>query len=856
MAANDPAFLERLGELQRQLHGSEQQRLELEQNLLKCKKSSRWMLKRARLKSYLRELCERERKAQLRNRQLLKDFENIEAQVAALTSSSDTLKQMKMEYEKQIEKLMPIWSESLKSQRKEKEATIEQVVEKVKTADAGDQSQKVWRWKSTAGQASSNEQESGRFGHKLFIRNVGTGNLSRQKDIDVGKHMSKGLSTTCIMDQQASWTSNGTCSNLREKCQQHVESFTSSQPYRQAASVTTTHSKSVMDNLKSPMSSKGSQDFHTVSDIIERETGLQTSQVMPFTPVISSRNERLCYEGIECNRRIRANSSAGSQELPIPVTQLESIKEELTQTIVLDDFKNRLTGEENNLKNIIVSEQAHERFQRQFMDLHQDSGCSGVSSMNTKENSIFHLGNYKTPQQQDVNIAIDEGSKLKQGKEMKMSSLNQKKDAEEALRPSQDVQRLADEMCDSESDLSISINDEELKLKESFENPCNHILLRKTTTNDDLARSNESVSAKDKSFTLFKEENIVPLLNQPDEKDHGGSVEGDLHGELHEYTTETHQNDSCLSLEGFFHLLQTIEDGVRETVTTNSRVYQPTTISNEKLQEITSTCNKKDSVSRKNLDACGAVVLHQLKGLSQSTSNGCLLSEEILNKECEAFDGSNNRLLDLPADSTTLWDRWYLHVLSMLEHQVLTTDEAAEIFGPLLVAESSNNSQKATALLKKILPKDIEKQSFPSDDSSCSLPSSFNDDLEIKPGVPVPSFDLSITKQQETRAYQLLKLSAMQKSEKDVSDLHLAGTSKEKCSRKAKNDNEVKDNFETGSSEESPQLRDRSKKERINPVKSKAFWGESDDSASDIEAILHPKTSEVFQDRDDFEDFF
>ncbi|XP_072437522.1 centrosomal protein kizuna isoform X5 [Chiloscyllium punctatum] len=781
MAANDPAFLERLGELQRQLHGSEQQRLELEQNLLKCKKSSRWMLKRARLKSYLRELCERERKAQLRNRQLLKDFENIEAQVAALTSSSDTLKQMKMEYEKQIEKLMPIWSESLKSQRKEKEATIEQ-----------------------------------------------TGNLSRQKDIDVGKHMSKGLSTTCIMDQQASWTSNGTCSNLREKCQQHVESFTSSQPYRQAASVTTTHSKSVMDNLKSPMSSKGSQDFHTVSDIIERETGLQTSQVMPFTPVISSRNERLCYEGIECNRRIRANSSAGSQELPIPVTQLESIKEELTQTIVLDDFKNRLTGEENNLKNIIVSEQAHERFQRQFMDLHQDSGCSGVSSMNTKENSIFHL----------------------------VSSLNQKKDAEEALRPSQDVQRLADEMCDSESDLSISINDEELKLKESFENPCNHILLRKTTTNDDLARSNESVSAKDKSFTLFKEENIVPLLNQPDEKDHGGSVEGDLHGELHEYTTETHQNDSCLSLEGFFHLLQTIEDGVRETVTTNSRVYQPTTISNEKLQEITSTCNKKDSVSRKNLDACGAVVLHQLKGLSQSTSNGCLLSEEILNKECEAFDGSNNRLLDLPADSTTLWDRWYLHVLSMLEHQVLTTDEAAEIFGPLLVAESSNNSQKATALLKKILPKDIEKQSFPSDDSSCSLPSSFNDDLEIKPGVPVPSFDLSITKQQETRAYQLLKLSAMQKSEKDVSDLHLAGTSKEKCSRKAKNDNEVKDNFETGSSEESPQLRDRSKKERINPVKSKAFWGESDDSASDIEAILHPKTSEVFQDRDDFEDFF
>ncbi|GCB80279.1 hypothetical protein scyTo_0018060 [Scyliorhinus torazame] len=50
--------------------------------------------------------------------------------------------------------------------------------------------------------------------------------------------------------------------------------------------------------------------------------------------------------------------------------------------------------------------------------------------------------------------------------------------------------------------------------------------------------------------------------------------------------------------------------------------------------------------------------------------------------------------------------------------------------------------------------------------------------------------------------------------------------------------------------------RDRNKKERINPAQSKAFWGESDDSASDIEAILHPQTSEALEDNDDFNDFF
>ncbi|XP_059504332.1 centrosomal protein kizuna isoform X2 [Stegostoma tigrinum] len=798
MAASDPAFLARLGELQRQLHGSEQQRLDLEQSLLKCRKSSQWMLKRARLKSYLNELHERERKARLRNCQLLKDFENIEAQVAALTSGSDMLKQMKTEYEKQIEKLMPVWSENLKLQRKEKEVTIEQ-----------------------------------------------TGNSSRLKDTDVGKHMSKGLSTTFVMDQQASRTSNRTCLSSQEKCQQHVESFMSSQPCKQAASMTATHSNSVMDNLKPPMSSKENQDFHTVSDIIERETGLQTSEVMPFTPIISSRNERHRYEGIECNRCIRANGSAGSQELPTPVTQLESIKEELTQTTVLDDFKNRLTGEENSHKNIIVGDQAPEQFQRQFMDLLQDDACSGGSSMNIKENNIFQSARKKRNMSKNM-------SKVEDSYETFMntvSSLNQKKDAGETPRPSQDVQRLADEMCDSESDLSLSVNGEELKLMEPFENPCNPILLRKTTFNDDAARGSESALTKDKSFTIFKEENVAPLVNQPGKKDHGGPVVADLHGELHEYATESQQNDTRLSLEGFFHLLQTIEDGVSETVANYS---QPITISNEKLQEITSTCNKKGSVSRENLDVCGAVVLHQLKGLSQSTSTGCLLTEEILNKEWKATDAINYRLSDLPADSATLWDRWYLHVLSMLEHQVLTTDEAAEMFGPLLVAESSNNSKKATALLKKILPKEIEKQSFPSDDSSCSLPSIFND-VEIKPEIPVPCFDLKSTKQQETRAYQLLKLSAMQKNE-EVSDLHSAGLSKQK--QKVKNDNKVEVNFETGSSEESPQLRDRSKKERINPAKSKAFWGESDDSASDIEAILHPKTSELFEDRDDFEDFF
>ncbi|XP_067901842.1 centrosomal protein kizuna isoform X2 [Heterodontus francisci] len=782
MAASNLAFLDRVAELQRQLHGSEQKRLELEKNLLECSQSGQWMLRSARLKSYLKELCERERKAQLRNHQLLKDFESIEAQVTALTSDSDTLKQMKMEYEKQIERLLPVWSK-LKSKGKEQEARIEQ-----------------------------------------------TRNSSRQTGTDVGKDVSKGLyhTATCFMGQQASWTSNRTCLSPQQKYHQPMESFTSSQPNRQAASVTAMHSNSVMDNLKLPTSSKGRQDFHTVSDIIDRKTGLQTSEVMPLTPIISSRSERHHYEGIETTRRIRANSSAGSQELPVPVSQLEPIKEELTQDMMLDDFKNHLTDEENSHKNVIVSEHAPEWFQRLPMDPLQDSACSRGFGMKIKGNNIFQL----------------------------VSSQNQKKDAEEALWPSPDVQSLTDEMCDLESDLSISGNGEGLQLNTSFEDPCNHILHPKTAINDYLARTSESASTNDESSAVSKEEYIVSFLNQPDQMDHGGSVEDDLHGELYGSTKQSQRDKGSLSLEGFFHLLQTIEDVVGETMATYSELYQLTTISNEKLQEITSICNKKGSVNREDLEACGAVVLHQFKRLSQSTSNGCLLSKEILNQNWEVVDGSNYRLSDLPADSATLWDRWYSHVLSMLEHQVLTTDEVAEMFGPLLVAESSNNSKKATAWLKKILPKAIENQSIQSDDSSCSLPSIFSDGVEIKPENPVPWFDLNNTEQQETRAYQLLKQSAMQQNEKDVSVLPSPGMSKQKKTNKMKNEDKDQEKFETDSSEESPQLKHINKTERINPAKSKAFWGESDESASDIEAILRPQTSEVLEDRDDFEDFF
>ncbi|XP_078261725.1 centrosomal protein kizuna isoform X2 [Rhinoraja longicauda] len=776
MAASELDTLEKVAELQRQLHASECKRLELENNLLACSKSDQWKRRTARLKSYLNEVRERERTAQLRNQQLLDDFESFKAQVTALTASSDTWKQMKMEYEKQMERLLPVWKEKLKTKGMDKEKNMEQ-----------------------------------------------ERNSSSQTSTNVGKYLSKGLyhTATHFMGQQTSETANGTCLSPQQNYYRPMESALSPQPNRQVAAM---QSHSVMDNLKLLTSSKGRPDFHTVSDTMDRKTGLPDCEVMPLTPIISSKTVRHNNEGTEINRNIRAKGSVGSLELASPAAQLGPIKEEMKEGTMQKDVKNQLTDEDNICNNPAAPEQTPEQFQKLPLDPAHDSGSFAMTRQRSK---VFYLE-----------------STICQ---------NQNKDAAEALRSSEDVQRLADELYDSESGTSTSGSSEELHMEEYLEDPYASIQYPKTAVNDDLVKSNKSPFTKDERTSFSKKEHSVPSITLPSVIDSGKSVNSNLCGEPHVPTEQSQKDEECLSFEGFYHLLHSIEDAAGGRKATYSELYHISALSNEKLKEITRICNRKGSLNKESLEACGAVVLHQLRELSWSSSNGALFSDEILNKCCEAVDEIKSSLSKLPADSARLWDQWYSHILSLLEHQLLNIDEVGEIFGPLLVAENCG-SKKATELLKKILSKAIENRSVQSNDSSCSLSSIVNDSAEINTVNPMPWLHVNKTKQQETRAYELLKQSAMQQNKKNDSDLHSPGKRNKKYTKKMKSNND--DNHDTDSSEESLHFRYKNKREGINPAKSKAFWGESDDSASDIEAILHPKTSDVSKDEDDFDDFF
>uniref|UniRef100_W5NJQ8 Centrosomal protein kizuna n=1 Tax=Lepisosteus oculatus TaxID=7918 RepID=W5NJQ8_LEPOC len=327
-------------------------------------------------------------------------------------------------------------------------------------------------------------------------------------------------------------------------------------------------------------------------------------------------------------------------------------------------------------------------------------------------------------------------------------------------------------------------------------------------------------------------------------------------------------NKFTLLPEGLVHLMKSIEERLHQREK-YLELYKTMSISKEKLNALISLCNHKACLNEEDLEACGAVVLHQLQRLSWSTSKGCLLPEEIVSGNWNTVEERKIRSC-LPPDSALLWECWYKHALILEDCHILTTDEIIDLFTPLLVSENSSNISKAKALLKTLLPQMSEGSlSIQSNESSRSLPSILNDSCEIKQAKPAQwLYSTVIGKQvltelqsgeedskeeslvesipiRETKEYQLLKQSAVQ---------HGRQTSIEEDGL---SDTEMSEHlFRTRMSSNAflTHVKDEGKKKTISAVKSKAFWGESDDSNTDIEAALRPQIHST--NSDDFDDFY
>ncbi|XP_033041346.1 centrosomal protein kizuna isoform X4 [Trachypithecus francoisi] len=95
---SSPDYYERLGQLQHGLRDSEKKRLDLEKKLYEYHQSDtyRVKLKYVKLKNYLKEICDSEKKAHTRNQEYLKRFEHVQAHAVHFTTNTEKLQKLKV----------------------------------------------------------------------------------------------------------------------------------------------------------------------------------------------------------------------------------------------------------------------------------------------------------------------------------------------------------------------------------------------------------------------------------------------------------------------------------------------------------------------------------------------------------------------------------------------------------------------------------------------------------------------------------------------------------------------------------------------------------------------------------------
>ncbi|XP_028251035.1 centrosomal protein kizuna isoform X2 [Parambassis ranga] len=245
-----------------------------------------------------------------------------------------------------------------------------------------------------------------------------------------------------------------------------------------------------------------------------------------------------------------------------------------------------------------------------------------------------------------------------------------------------------------------------------------------------------------------------------------------------------------LSLEGLFNLLDSIEGRLLNEQTS---VYKHSSVDARHLSRIISLCDDGAGLNDEDLEACGAVVLHELPRLSWSTEKGCLLPQDLVSAHQSSTE-PNEISTSLPPNAARLWDRWFKHTLVLKERRVLSTERLVQLFTPLLLKRHAIYSHQAKVLLRTLLSRSSEECPSAEDESDLSSlcgPSSLLADSVEKPARLVqrqPIQELQSTEEdsqdespvesgpiRETKAYQLLKQSAMQErkqsSEEEEDDL-------------------------------------------------------------------------------------
>ncbi|XP_066402198.1 centrosomal protein kizuna [Molothrus aeneus] len=231
--------------------------------------------------------------------------------------------------------------------------------------------------------------------------------------------------------------------------------------------------------------------------------------------------------------------------------------------------------------------------------------------------------------------------------------------------------------------------------------------------------------------------------------------------------------------------------------------------------ELPSACAGGSRLAQGDLEVMEAMVLRQLQAVSQGSQSGSLPPENT--DEAVGRAGHEEHTRDTDALRTLL----SRHGLFLKQHRVQLPEQVAEMFEQLLAP--GEEEQDRQTVLREALPGECgDEPPVQSDESSLGLPSIPTNGGEGKQG-------------------ELARREAGGDHSHDSPEgSDSLGTHSESSSL---SDGSVP-----------PFSRTELRKETVPAIKSKAFWGESDDSSSELEAALRPQTHGT--DSDDFDDFY
>ncbi|XP_034861639.1 centrosomal protein kizuna isoform X1 [Mirounga leonina] len=294
-----PDYYERLGRLQHRLRDSEKKRLDLEKKLYEYNQSDvyRVKLKYVKLKKYLKEICESEKKAHTRNQEYLKRFEHVQAHVGHFTTNTEKLQELKNEYEAQMKKMQLLSKESL----------------------------------GTRGKLEDEDR----------------GKVARQAGINSGTAMSSGLyqPATIFMGRQMSAVSSAGGFSTEQKSPQPTKNFSIPDPHshRQTAqSGNVTDSYVVQTNSDTQCLNK--------SDKIDGKTSLQIGEETPVTASALSEEEQTHCLQIGSNTRHGESSlSEGKKSAELHSLLRKRLSPENRTTDLKCDSSSRSEGSEGEI---------------------------------------------------------------------------------------------------------------------------------------------------------------------------------------------------------------------------------------------------------------------------------------------------------------------------------------------------------------------------------------------------------------------------------------------------------------------------------------------------------------------------